>query len=397
MPAMLDCITGIFLFIGPVRATILGYDPLVAGSMVTARSLACCLIGLLTARILTNRNAVRLMFLGNIMMLGVCLLGLAAANLAMLYATSFLLGAFQVIFYTPFQLFMKQVDVDASKPLSRAVGSYTAAWCVGMSFGPFITGFLMRFNGSGNGAGDSSGWIYSYLAAAALTAAMLAILIWVAKNSREFRRRTPDPKDAPAAVPGGEKWPDLAWLGWSMGFFSLIALGMIKGVFPAEMTRAGQPGWLTGSLMMVLSFTTGVFAYAASARWRWLYSGPAMFGFGLLGTAGLLLFLYPAWAGQDLIANAWPYFAAMLLFGSYAGVAFLYSGFHALAHPKKAGRNISLNECFISAGVMTGPLLGGWLAKRHGFFPPFELAAVLIGLLGAFQLLAHRKYGKRRT
>ncbi|MCL2001767.1 MAG: hypothetical protein FWG74_10055 [Planctomycetes bacterium] len=47
MPATVDCITGIFIFIGPVRATILGYDPLVAGSMVAARATACSLCSLI--------------------------------------------------------------------------------------------------------------------------------------------------------------------------------------------------------------------------------------------------------------------------------------------------------------------------------------------------------------
>ncbi|MDR1534286.1 MAG: MFS transporter [Planctomycetota bacterium] len=389
VPALLDCITGIFTFIGPVRAAILGYDPLVAGSMVTARSLACCLFGLLASRFLSGKNAARLMFFSNVMLIGVCLLGLAAVNLAMLYLILALVGVFQVIFFASFQLFMKMVDEDDATPLSRVVGSYTLAWCLGMSFGPFLTGLLLQIGKIGGG--ESPGWKYAYLAATLLALVLLILLGRVVKGGREIlARRVNAPDPASPGAEGGR--PNLAWLGWSMAFFSLIASGMVRGVFPSEATRAGMPEWRSGSVMMALSLATGVFAYVLSRRERWMYSGVCLLRLGLLGSAGLLFFLFPLLAGWELLDHAWQFYLAALLFGSYTGSAYLYSGFHALAYPDEAGRNIALNESCIAGGVILGPLLGGILAKYYGFYPPFALAALLVSLLGLFQWRAHGRY-----
>ncbi|MDR2392430.1 MAG: MFS transporter [Planctomycetota bacterium] len=397
MPAMLDCITGIFIFIGPVRATLMGYDPLVAGSLVTARSVACCLVGILLSRIITPRNAIKLMFFSNIMLVWICLLGLAATNLTMLYVTTGLVGTFQVIFFSSFQLFMKMADEDDSKPLSRVVGSYTLAWCAGMSLGPFITGIAMRIGRTENGVGEGTGWMYAYLAAVVLTLALLAVLVKVSKESRAvISRRWQGETIIGKTTAAAEGRPNLAWLGWFMGFFGLASSGIVKGVFPSGATRAGMPEWRSGAVMMTMALATGIFAYMLSRRWRWLYSGASMLGFGLLGAAGLLFFLMPSLLGQGIADQAWQYYLAALIFGCYCGVAYLYSGFHALVHPQTAGRNISLNECFISGGAIVGPLLGGWTAREYGFYTPFALASILVGVLGAFQYYAHRKYGAIR-
>ena len=397
MPAMLDCITGIFIFIGPVRATLMGYDPLVAGSLVTARSVACCLIGILVSRIITPRNAVKLMFFSDVMLVWVCLLGLAATDLTMLYVTTGLVGTFQVIFFSSFQLFMKMADEDDSKPLSQVVGSYTLAWCAGMSLGPFITGLTMRIGRPESGAGEGTGWIYAYLTAVVLTLALLAVLVKVSRESRAVISRRWQGETVIGRTTGADEgWPNLAWLGWMMVFFGLASSGIVKGVFPSEATRAGMPEWRSGTIMMTMALATGIFAYALSRRWRWLYSGASMLVWGLFGAAGLVFFLVPDLLGQGIADRDWQYYLAALIFGCYCGVAYLYSGFHALVHPQTAGRNITLNECCIAGGAIIGPLVGGWTAREYGFSAPFGLASILVGMLGAFQFYAHRKYGARR-
>ncbi len=160
MPAVADCVTGIFYFIGPVRATLLGYDPLVAGGAVTARSLCVCVASVVFARFLSARNSVFWMFASLWGMIAVCFLGLWADNILMIYLTCGLNGALSVIFSAAVQIFMTAVDADEAKPLARVVGSYTLAWCVGMSLGPFITGALMAM-GKTDGVELSFGRYYT--------------------------------------------------------------------------------------------------------------------------------------------------------------------------------------------------------------------------------------------
>ncbi|MCL2001768.1 MAG: MFS transporter [Planctomycetes bacterium] len=336
------------------------------------------------------------MFFGNIGLTGVCILGMAAVNLTMLYLTSFLVGVFQVIFFASFQLFMKDVDTDDSKPLPRVVGSYTLAWNIGMSLGPILTGFLMRLGDTAGGAAKGSGWIYAYLAAACLSLSLLGVMFWVVKKSRKTEKWRQAGITAPAArTETGEK-PDLAWLGWTMAFLVIAGGGIIRGVFPSVATRAGMLEWRTGSVMTVLALAAGLFAYGLSWGRKWMYSGPAMLILAVIGTGGAIHFVVPRLAGWEFTDSLGWFYLGAVLFGGYMGSAYLYSGFHSLAHPEKAGRNIALNEFFVAGGAILGPLAGGWLARSHGYHFSFILAAALAIIVGVFQLYSHWRYGKCR-
>ena len=155
-----------------------------------------------------------------------------------------------------------------------------------------------------------------------------------------------------------------------------------------------MPEWQTGSVMTAMALASGGFGYLLSFRGRWLYSGASLGIMGLMGAAGLACFIMPRLFGREPLAGAWFFYAGAVIFGAYCGVVYLYSGFHALAHPEKASRNIALNESFISAGGIVGPLLGGWLAGRNGFYTPFGVAAILIFMLAAFQWRTHPRYGR---
>ncbi|MCL2000032.1 MAG: MFS transporter [Planctomycetes bacterium] len=385
------------MFIGPVRATLLGADPLIAGSMVTARAVTCCLTSFAISRFLTSRNSVRLLFLSTALYFGAALLGLYAANIGMLYLTSALAGLFMVVFSASFQVFIKDVEANETRPLSEVVGIFTFAWCVGMSFGPFITGFLMELGQPVDGVGLSTGWKYAYLAAAGIIFLTFCALIWIYRVTHEhLDLRLAKPSSHAGAANNEKGKPDLAWLGWIMAFFGCSTLGVIRAVFPSGVTRAGMPEWRSGLMMTMVAAFMGVFALVVSRRGEGqLYSGRGMLAIGGIGFAGFALYLLPGAMGWGIMGYAWPFYLASILTGCYSGVVYLYSGFHSLAHPERHGRNISLNESFLALGMITGTLGGGWMAKHHGFYPPFAIAAFLIVGLAWFQFFAHRRYAAK--
>lgn len=392
--ALMDCVSGIFIFIGPVRATILGYDPLVAGSMVTARAVFCCLSTFIIARWLNSRNAPRFLFAANALYFCAAMLGIWATNLSMLYVTSSLAGVFMSIFSASFQVFMKDVDSSEHRPLSRVVGAYTFAWCVGMSFGPFITGALMQLGKPADG-GESIGWLYAYLAAATMILATFITLLWVRSVSRDhMTRRLAAAAEDGADVSEGRGRPDLAWLGWTMAMLGSVVLGVVRAVFPAGATAAGMAEWRSGLMMMMVAACMGVSAFLYSRGKDWLYSGGRMFAVGLVGTAGLGLYALPRLMGWGMLDHYAQFYVAAILAGCYSGIVYLYSAFHALIHPEHAGRNIALNECVLALGMTLGTLGGGWLAKHYGFYPPFVAASLVACALGAFQWWAHRRAEK---
>lgn len=393
LSALMDCVTGIFIFIGPVRATILGYDPLVAGSMVSARAICCCLGSFIISRFLTSANSVPILLVATVLYFGNALLGLLATNLTMLYVTSAFAGLFMVAFSASFQIFMKDVVASEARPLSRVVGSYTFAWCVGMSFGPFITGLLMEIGKPEDGVGQSTGWMYAYLAAAILILFALLGELWIRRVSSDHMRRQLAVQKEKIDVSEGWGRPDLAWLGWVMAVAGTMVLGVVRAVFPSEVTRAGMPEWRSGLMMTLVAVAMGCIAYLVSRSRTWMYSGVTMLGIGGIGFAGMLLYILPRMMGWELLDHSWQFYLASILAGGYSGVVYLYSCYHALAHPQKAGRNVSLNETFLAGGMTIGTFAGGWVAKHYGFYPPFVIAAVLVLALALFQFAAHRKYG----
>ncbi len=389
IPAIMDCISGIFYFIGPVRAALLGYDVLVAGSLVAARSVCNCVAGVLISRFLTSRNAVKFMYIGTTALVGICLLGLWANNLTMLYITSGLSGFGQVIFVTSFQVFMTIADSGQARRLSRVVGTYTAAWCTGMAFGPFITGFLMELGKPADGIGLSVGWKYTYVVAALLVLIVIISITIIVKTTPSLKHGQARPS---AVIRPQPARPNFAWVGWIMAVSGVMVLGMVRGVFPAGVTDAGLPEIKSGTMMMMLGLAMGWFAYLLARGRNWMYSGKTMMLVGMIGVAGLALFALPYFADWGIIQHTWQYYLGSVVLGSYFGVVYLYSTFHSLANPSKSGRNISINETFLAVGMMLGPLVGGWLVRHYGFYMPFTCAMAVLFTIGIFQWIVSAWY-----
>lgn len=395
IPAAMDCVMGIFSFIGPVRAAILGYDPLIAGSMVAARAIFKFLFGFVVAWYLKPHNAPAILIGSFVVMIGVCLLGLFATNVTMLYVTSGLSGVCSASYSASFQLYMTIVDKKETRPLIKTIGTFTMSWSAGMAFGPFITGFLMELGRPADGLGESIGWVYTYLAAAFLSTLALIVMSWIIKQSSQTMRRHLDALKARMASGESHDGPDFAWLGWVMATVGIMTLGMARGVFPAGVTQAGMPEWRSGLIMTVQTLAITLAAFFLGRHSKWLYSGPGMFVIGLVGSVGLALHALPLFLGLGELDMVWPYYVASVLFGGYIGVVYIYSGFHSLIHPFRSGRYIALNETLGAMGMTAGPLLGGWLASRYGFFYPFVIFAGATLLVAVFQWVVYYGAAKR--
>lgn len=397
IPAVMDCVAGIFTFIGPVRAAILGYDPLVAGSTVAVRAFCNLVFGFACSRFLTPKNVRSVMLVSTAVMMAVCLLGLTATNLTMLYVTSALSGACQVVFSVSFQLFITIVDAHENRPLSKVIGAYTASWCTGQAFGPFLTGFLMALGRPADGVGESVGWIYTYLAAAGMIFLVILAMLWIIKTTSATIHRHIEHLHNSSATPQTQApvQRDFAWLGWVTAVAGIMTLGMVRGLFPSGMTRAGLAEWRSGLLMMLMCLAMGWFVYFVALSQKRMYSGRVMLGIGALGCVGLLLYSLPGWMGWGVTDHIWQYYAASLFFGCFAGSIYMFSGYHSMVNPFKSGRNISLNETFCGAGMVAGPILGGWLMREYNFFLPFALFAALALGLGLFQYAFLRQRRKQ--
>jgi len=379
-PFLMDMVVGSIVFACSVRAAENGRSAAEVANVITAFSIAYLLACPIVGRLVTPRNAARIL-------IGVCLAvaGMAYAFIffpgytvtcALVAVAAFIIG----FFFVAFQVFMKAVDSGAAKGVAYSTGLYTFAWSTGMATGPFITGFLWsRF-----------GWTSCFLFVLAAAVAT-GLGVYLLKHHGDAAPAHPQPE--PAAGPVLEpldysRLPDLAWMGWLCGGIGALTFSMIRGVFPSSgsffhLTRVEQ-----GTVFFISCGMQALTGLALMRSRLWMYRPLPLAAFGALGAAGLGLFA--------LATRAPAFYLAAGCYGVYAGAFFFYLVFHALVHPVKSARYVSLNESVVGATGIAGPLIGGLLADHAGLPVPYAFGAGLVMLAVATQVVVHGRHASLR-
>ena len=400
-PALVDMIVGAAFFMNPVRATILGSSYTIVGTLVMIQACAYMIVSFTIARFVSPRNASLFMIISSISLLAATSYGLFINSLTELFISAISIGLASGFFFSPALVFMKTIDTaEKGRTLQRSGGLFVFSWSMGIASGPLLCGFLMRMSTSeGTGGEKIINWLYPHLMEGGISILLIAITVWMHFSTKDLTSSLPVSVKAPetpkiSPVRQRPTVPDLAWLGWIMGFAGATSIGTFRNVFVSAATRLDMPENLVGLISALLSFVQGISALCLSLTGPWMYSGLAMLGLGLTGTGGLLSFAIPGlmeWHGSVI----W-FFIGAIAFGLYNGSVYLYASFHALAHPQNAARNASFNEGIVNAGNMTGPLIGGLLAENFGFGVPFAFVAALVLVLGIIQFFLHRAFPLRR-
>ena len=259
-------------------------------------------------------------------------------------------------------------------------GRYTCSWSSGYAIGPFLAGFLW----------GHLGWSGCHLLNAA-ACVVIAVAIYVIHR----HIHSTHPVDAPAglipdAVPVASEYagkPDLAWMSWVFGGIGCIAVLMIRGLFASSGEEFAIPKFEQGIILGVLSGVQALVGLALGlGRW-WMYRPLPILGFGLCGTAGMVVFA--------LSKTTTGFIIAAVLFGIYSGSFFFYFVFHSLVHPERAAGYVSINEAVVGLTGIIGPLAGGLLAD--GFtLPTSYMAAAGLVLAGIVtQSMYHARLERR--
>lgn len=386
VPALVDLVLSLVIFVGTLRVARLGGDATHAGSVLAVWSLvyvvACPLIG----RLVTSRNAHRLVLAGCLLFALTCgLLALAATFLPMLLLVG-VIGLASALFFVSFQILMKDFDAAGGRPLSYSVGLYTFSWSAGFAVGPLVAGLLMQLGTPATAEATGNGWRYAFgfgaVVALTLTAALAAAF-------RNRARQVPMAPPAPivsAQSSSATAIPDLAWLGWISAAAGFVALAINRTVFAS---RAVSELQLTDSFIGAIFFTFSMAqALTGLALFRsrsWMYRPLPVAALALPGILGLLAFGFGHHPALLVAGGA--------LFGIYSGGFCFYFVYHSLVHPTRAEKYIAVNETVVGLASFAGPLLGGLLADAWGVRYPFLAAAGLTLLVTALQIGVHRAVG----
>ncbi len=390
-PALMDLVVGEVLFVCTIRAARMGASAAAVGGIITAWSaiylVSCAAVG----RLVTTRNAARLMACSCIGMAVLSCLLIVFPSLPAIYVLVPLIGASCAMFFPPFQVFMKAVDVAGGKTITHSTAMYTFSWSMGYAVGPFVAGFLMEQGRAEVPGLETGGWKYAHIFAAG---AALVTLVGI-RYLKHLAGDKPDSAVAPAQAQQADKaphgpaidysrMPDLAWLGWCSAGVGVCVVSVVRGIFPSHavsvlhMTDSTQ-----GVIFFILSMAQGITGLALSRGRLWMYRPGPVVLFGAAGILGTLLFAVGRTPAM--------FYPAAALFGIYSGSFFFYLVFHALAHPSRSALYVSTNESVVGVCGIIGPLVGGTLTDRHGFALPCFLGAGLVAAVTAFQSVVHRR------
>lgn len=370
-PFIADMVVSQLQFISAIRLAQMNCSDIVVAGIWTVWSLPYVLASLAVGHILTEHNAKKLLLTACLSFAAESILFIfteGPAGIALLSVASAVSAA---LFFTPFQIYMKKLDGHASRSLSYSVGMYTFAWSIGYAAGPFVSGFIME--------SSSAGWKAGYLVSA-ISSLAAAAGIWFLARKLDVQHKADRPAPVNSAPEGA---PDLAWVAWIAAPVALGSLMIARSLFPAMAHREiGMPEGQQGTIMFLLGAGQALMGLILCRGKTWMYRASKVTLFGILGIAGL--------AGYAFTRSFAMLAASSFLFGLYMGSYFVYLVYHALAHPEKSVRYVSINEAMVGISGILAPLAAGFIStKTESYTQPFLLGCILLAVLLSFQAVVH--------
>jgi MFS family permease len=375
-------ILALFLFVNPRRAAEMDPRSWVSAGLVTewgiAYMLACPFVG----RLVTSRNAARLMIGSCVAIALLCGAFALVGSIAAMYLLLPIGGVASAVFFVSFQVFMRAVDSAREKTVSYSTGLYTFAWSAGYAVGPFVSGFLMETG--------PDGWKLCYLVAG-VSALLTGLGIWFLSHHAHGPAEAPPeppPRDARPPIDYA-KLPNLAWLGWVGAGVATLVMALILGLLPSLCVKLHMTAAVQGGIFFVIAFSRALVGLVLMKSRMWMYRATAVGAFGLLGLAGVLAFGF--WQGST------GFYVAAVCYGVFSAAFYFYLVFHALTHPDRAAHNVSVNESVVGVGYILGPAIGALIVRAFegemfGFTVAFAAGAALLLAAIAFQVVMHRKH-----
>ena len=379
-PAMMDMAMGAAFFLAPVQAKEWMASVLVVACLPTAGGAAYMLASLAVGRIVTRGNAVKLLITGCLIIAAIAVGFTTCTQIWGLYLLLMLQSASAALFFTPYQVLIRQMHHSAGGSPVKAASIYTASWSMGFAAGPLVAGWLWGI--------PSVGWAGCHLLNAGICIT-LACSVYLLKRHMahtphpDAPKRDDDPRDQVDPIAIYADMPDMAWMGWVFAGIGCAVFGWLRGVFPSSGGVLALPKFDQGLVLCLMSLAQAIAALAMyRSRW-WMYRPAPLAVFGLFGVVGAGLF-----ASAD---STLTFCLGAACFGVYSGSAFMYLVFHALVHPTRAGQYVAKNEFTAGLAGIIGPFAGGAVANVFGLNVSYVVAAMVLMAAIAVQCRLHAR------
>jgi predicted MFS family arabinose efflux permease len=180
----------------------------------------------------------------------------------------------------------------------------------------------------------------------------------------------------------------LRYAGWIGVFSTYIVLGLTNNIFPLFIRDTlGFGESIAGNILFVRGLTTAAGFYLAGRIIGWHFNGKVMI-ITQTATAAAMLFLL-------FIKTVPGFYILFIFYGLLFSMAYANAIFHGSAGALDRGRRMGLFESFLTMGVITGSIGGGYLFQYFSIYAAFVFCFIIITAGLAAQLIILRE-GKKR-
>lgn len=372
-PAMMDLILGAMFFITTFRMAQAGCSGFIVGALSATWAVIYLICNIFAGRLVAARNCTTIM-------IGSCLLMATTACGFILFPGLYLQFLFiacsgigAAMFFQPFQLFMKAIEKRHPQgSLTRSTALYTFSWSFGMASGPFISAFVWQH----------WNWQACYIMNIILAVIIIFGILGIKRHLGNISVNDNPPKSSPA-LDRYKKYPDIAWLGWTVAGVGFLTLALVRSILPVKAADIKLNEANLGIVLATASYVQAFTGLLLGFDRFWMYRIVPTTIFSVIGIGGLYLY-YKSNSTNSLILTS-------LLYGIYSGYFCFYLVFHSLVHPERSGTYIAINEVIVGLTAIVGPLAGGFIADQQTSSFPFLAICLPVIVVLIIQIIITHK------
>lgn len=327
------------------------------------------LVALVSGRLSDRYGRRRIALIAPFVTIAMTLACAATTNVPLLIGWTAIFGVGLGFFWPPVMAWIS--DGAHGAALHTRLTRFGVAWNIGLLTGFALTGMVFQR------------WPAMAFGIPAVSIGVILVLLLLPARATDT---SPDDKALPR-VPSGRGFRKTAWLanfGAQLATFGAVAL------FPQLAThlnvRADAHGALLAvgrgaALLMIVALELAMF-------WRvrlWPLWVAQLVGVGAAAMVGV-------------VSGTWWFFVAFALMGAVTGYSYQASIFFTLDEMSEKGKGTGLHEAFLAAGMLSGPLLAGWVGNLFGLRAPYFFCAAALACSVAAQVAMTGKlrfFGKK--
>lgn len=349
-----DIAVGLNMICVPLLAIKMGASPFVLGFTGFLASLTYLIFSPIFGRLADRGNPLYPTVIG-------CLLfALSSLSLILFHSIPLILSIMGVVglgtsmFWSPLEVWIARTADD----LKKAVSYFNLSWCIGLSIGSLLSGFLFQID-----------WRLPLLLVA-LSCLLIVIFLFLAP-----RVPPPLPQEVADDITNDKNRNPFVLIGWTANFVGWFTIGTLRYLFPKLAVELNISPSTIGMLTFVMAIFQAISSYGIGYMVRWHYNLGFLLLVQIVMIFGFLIIFF---------SSSTPlFFLAFILLGICIGIAYFFSLFYSLESEEGKGQKSGIHESIVGAGGLFGPLLGGTVAQFSNLRMPFALC-ILVLLIGIF-------------